>query len=220
MNNKIIITISISILMTIFCIAWVDEVCAHSVTQPVVEREIEYSMPAIYHIAIADGAFEECIIGEATAPVDVRYVENEEYPIVVQVVNYLVDKDYNKHIIAGILGNFMAETGGQTLKLNPTLMSSDGYYGIAQWSKRFNPSVINKDLDFQLDYLMSNIESAFNTYGKNYAKGFNYEKFLALEDEREAALAFAKCYERCSSASYDKRKNNATKALEILWGIN
>ena len=37
-----------------------------------------------------------------------------------------------------------------------------------------------------------------------------------MEDETEAAIAFAKCYERCSSVSYEVRKTNATKAYNYF----
>lgn len=149
---------------------------------------------------------------------DRTLVWESEYPAAAYVWQYLDKKSFNDYIKAGIMGNLMAECGGQTLALNWQAWSSDGYYGIIQWSKKYYPSIIGKDLEGQCDFLMSNIESVFNTYGKNYKSNFNYEQFLSLDDEKEAALAFAKCYERCSSASYEKRKSNATKALKYFLG--
>ena len=48
--------------------------------------------------------------------------------------------------------------------------------------------------------------------------GFVYWHFTQLTNERDAALAFAKCYERCSSAGYTKRQNNATTAYKYFVG--
>ena len=42
------------------------------------------------------------------------------------------------------------------------------------------------------------------------------DSFLAMTNERDVALAFAKCYERCSSASYTVRQNNAEKAYDYF----
>ena len=55
-----------------------------------------------------------------------------------------------------------------------------------------------------------------DTYGNKYEKDFNYEKFVNLNNEKKAALAFAKCYERCGSGSYYVRQTNATKALNFF----
>lgn len=140
----------------------------------------------------------------------------EEYPTAAYIWLYLDEKGFNDYVKAGIIGNLMSECGGQTLALNWQVWSSKGYYGIVQWSKKYFPGVVGADLQGQCDFLMGNIETTFNTYGKNYKSGFNYEQFLNLQNEKEAALAFAKCYERCSSTSYEKRQANATKALKYF----
>lgn len=145
-------------------------------------------------------------------------VWESEYPTAAYVWQFLDEQGFNNYVKAGIMGNLMSECGGQTLDLNWQAWSGNSYYGIIQWSKRFYPSVIGEDLEGQCDFLMSNIESIFNTYGKNYKSNFKYTDFLNLTNEKEAALAFAKCYERCGSASYEKRKNNATTALKYFIG--
>ena len=136
-----------------------------------------------------------------------------EYPVATQVWEYLDNKGYNDYVKAGILGNMMAEAGGQTLDIKVDA-TSPGYYGICQWSLRYNPQMNNTDLITQLDFLTVSMEQEFNNYGKNYKAGFNYSTFTTMLDEEEAALAFVKCYERCGSGSYNKRKANAKKALE------
>ena len=37
-----------------------------------------------------------------------------------------------------------------------------------------------------------------------------------MTNARDAAKAFAKCYERCSSATYNVRQNNAEKAYNYF----
>jgi hypothetical protein len=49
-----------------------------------------------------------------------------------------------------------------------------------------------------------------------YKKGFNFDAFLNLENEQEAALAFAQAYERCGSASHSIRQENAVKAYNYF----
>lgn len=145
----------------------------------------------------------------------VKQEKYAKYPESAFVWEYFHSKNYSDVVCAGILGNLMAETGGQTLAIQP-LIKGNGYYGMAQWSMKYYPDVIDKSLEEQCDFLYNTIEKVFNTYGNNYKKNFNYSEFLALTDEKEAALAFAKCYERCGSGSYNVRKTNATKAYEYF----
>jgi hypothetical protein len=169
----------------------------------------------------------------ANAQADIEYYQaildeviialrNEErmaqYPVATKIWNFLKnDLGYSDAVAAGVMGNLMAEVGGQTLNIQPGLYghgTNKGYYGICQWSKKYYPAVQGQDLDFQLYFLQQTVEGQFKTYGRLYQSGFTYADFCALEDEQAAALAFAKVYERCGSGSYNVRQRNATKALE------
>ena len=134
-----------------------------------------------------------------------------EYPEATTVWLYLKGLGYNDYVIAGIMGNLMAEVGGQTLKLKP-YSQSNSYYGICQWNKAYK-GVWGGNLNKQCEFLKQTIAYEFNTYGSAYKKGFNYDSFLSLTNEKEVALAFAKCYERCDSDTYSIRQKNATKAF-------
>lgn len=136
-----------------------------------------------------------------------------EYPVATTIWNYLKDLGYNDYVAAGILGNIMAEVGGQTLNIQPTL-SNGTYYGMCQWKLCYYPSANGLELEGQLDLLASTIEQEFNEFG--YASGYSYEEFLNIQNEQTAALAFAKTYERCGSGSHSVRQKNATKALEYF----
>ena len=121
---------------------------------------------------------------------------------------------WNDYVCAGIIGNLMAEVGGQTLDIRYTL-SSSGYYGMCQWSRGYG-KVWGAGLDTQCDFLRDTIKYEFDTYGFKYQKGFNFNSFLNMDDAQQAALAFAKCYERCASGSYNIRQKNALKAYDYF----
>ena len=60
----------------------------------------------------------------------------KEYPVATTIWYYLKDLGYNDYVCAGILGNIMAEVGGQTLNIQHWL-GGYGYYGMCQWSRKF-----------------------------------------------------------------------------------
>ena len=121
---------------------------------------------------------------------------------------------WNDYVCAGIMGNLMAEVGGQTLDIQYWL-KDNGYYGMCQWNKAYS-NIWGADLETQCDYLKNTIKYEIDTFGYAYQKGFNFASFLNMSNERDAAKAFAKCYERCSSSTYNIRMNNAEKAYNYF----
>ena len=109
----------------------------------------------------------------------------------------------------------MAEVGGQTLDIQYWL-KGNGYYGMCQWNKAYCEGVWGADLAGQCDFLRDTIKYEIDTFGYAYQKGFNFESFLNMSNERDAAKAFAKCYERCGSSTYNIRMNNAEKAYDYF----
>lgn len=149
---------------------------------------------------------------------ELQWEEKEkEYPAAAYIWSYLKEQGYNNYVCAGILGNIMAEVGGQTLKINYS-SSGSGYYGMCQWSVVYFPGVVGKDLQGQCKFLTNNLKRALNSWGYLYQIGFKYVDFCKLENEQEAALVFARCYERCASGSYSQRQKNATKAYDYFVG--
>ena len=143
-----------------------------------------------------------------------RWSEKEaEYPEATQIWTYLKNLGYNDYVCAGILGNIMAEAGGNTLNIQPLVQG--GFYGICQWNQAYS-EVWGASLEEQLDFLRDTIKYELDTFGYAYGKDFNYGAFLQLTDEKDAALAFSKCYERNAPSSYNVRQVNATKALEYF----
>ena len=142
----------------------------------------------------------------------------EEYPVATQIWLFMKEElNWSDAVCAGVLGNMMAEAGGQTLKIQWNIWDkSGGYYGICQWAIKYVPTIANNSLEQQLLHLKNTVEKTMNDWGRKYAEGFGYSEFIALEDPKEVALAFAACYERCSTKHYQVRTVNAMKAYEYF----
>ena len=142
-----------------------------------------------------------------------------EYPVATQAWRYMKEElGWNDYVCAGVMGNMMAEVGGQTLNLQPYLYGHSGanYYGLCQWSSRYYPSIQGADVDAQLDFLASTVKKELDTYGYLFRSGLDYEAFCNLTDAEDAAMAFAKAYERCGSGSYGVRQRNAINAYNYF----
>ena len=140
--------------------------------------------------------------------------KEEEYPVATYIWSYLKDLGYSDQVCAGILGNIMAEVGGNTLDIQYDLRSSI-YYGMCQWNKAYS-DIWGASLEEQCNYLRDTIKYEIDTFGYAYKKGFKYNDFLNLTDIKQVALAFAKSYERCGSGSYKTRQNNAINAYNYF----
>lgn len=127
-----------------------------------------------------------------------------------QVWNYLRDLGLNQYVCAGIIGNIMSEVGGHTLDISRwPQYSQNTYYGICQWAGSRKQRLLNDfgtTLEDQIRFLSVEL---FEVIPRD-------SSFYNMQDEKEAALYFAKYYERCSSKGYSKRQNNATVALNYF----
>ena len=108
------------------------------------------------------------------------------------------------------MGNIMAEVGGQTLDISRwPQYSQKTYYGICQWAGNRKQRLLNDfgtTLEAQINFLGVEL---FEVIPKG-------DSFYNMQDEKQAALYFAKYYERCGSSSYSVRQQNATKALQYF----
>ncbi len=150
---------------------------------------------------------------------DIRHYtkwEHEHY-YAAKTFEFFMQQGFSPAVASGIIGNMMVETSGGTLNLKPEIYSPGGsFYGLCQWNKSGYPEAHGMSFNEQLSFLMSNIAYEFNTYGRSYKSGFYYESFLNLEDPADAALAFAKVYERCGSGSYSARQKAANIAYNYF----
>lgn len=140
-----------------------------------------------------------------------------QYPVAYDVWMFLKNYGYNDYICAAIIGNMMVECGGNTLDLDYTLYTPDRYYyGLCQWNKGGFPHIFDKGVPEQLDLLINTIEYEIDTFGFCYKSKFKYNDFIQMINEKDAALAFAKTYERCASFSYAKRQKCAAIAYDYF----
>lgn len=158
-------------------------------------------------------------ITKATTPTTVAQVSapSGEYATAREIWNYMKAQGWNNYVCAGIMGNIMAEVGGSTLNLHPTIYSPGGdFYGICQWSLYYCPKVKEMSLYDQLNYLKNTMESQINMFSSNH--GYTYSSFLQIQNAQTAARAFAIAYERCASSTYSIRENNAAVAYAYFVG--
>jgi hypothetical protein len=198
---------------------------------------IIFVLLCLFILSCAEEAAAEIYIGNIAAPIAIlvqpepyQYIREqeedysdkiqqweEEYYYATKVWEYLRQKGFSQEVTCAIIGNMMIETAGGSLAINPTIYSSSGnYYGLCQWSKKYYPEAHGLSFVQQLEFLLNNIEWEINTFGKCYKEDFKYEDFLNMTDHTEAALAFAKSYERCGPASYEMRQEAAEKAYEYF----
>ena len=132
------------------------------------------------------------------------------YPVAASVWTLLREAGLSEACVAGIIGNMMAECGGQTLSLAPDTYSS-GYYGLCMWSLYYFPEADGLDVDGQIKLLLRTLESNITAGGGSYAA------FLASADARSAARYFSDFYERPATWA-SVRADNAERALEYFGG--
>ena len=144
--------------------------------------------------------------------------KEQEYEYATRTWKYLKDLGYSDIACAGILGNLMAECGGHTLNLDPFLYdaATHTFYGMFQWSTHWYPAAEGMSFEEQLDYYAITSIPVFENWGKEYYKGFTIDHFNRLDNPRDAALAFAKVYERCASWTYERRQDFSEVAYKYF----
>lgn len=180
-------------------------------SEPIISAKNEW-WNAQLAIEVYDARYKELYAESEKAKWEIKAAE---YPAATQIWRYMKDLDWNDYVCAGIMGNLMAEVGGQTLDIQYWLYGSE-YYGMCQWNKVYESGVWGADLVGQCDFLRDTIKYEIDTFGYAYQKEFNFESFLNMFNERDAALAFAKCYERCADWTYDVRQKCATIAYDYF----
>ena len=147
---------------------------------------------------------------DLTAAKNNSFKADGNYNQATEVWNGLKALGLNDYVCAGIMGNIMAEVGGQTLDISRwPQYSQKTYYGICQWAGGRKQRLLNDfgtTLNDQIRFLSVEL---FEVIPKG-------NSFYNMQDEKEAALYFAKYYERCGSGSYGVRQTNATKALQYF----
>lgn len=139
----------------------------------------------------------------------------EECPVATEIWLQMKSYGWTDAACAGIMGNIMRETGGDTLKYikSDIYNKSKSHYGLCQWAKRYYPDIQPTDtwtpsITEQVEFLRHTILNQ-KTLHHNY--GFTEEYLLTATDYREVAKKFCDGYERPAENS-TRRENNAEKA--------
>ena len=137
---------------------------------------------------------------------------DKDYIIAQAVWNRLKSWGLNDHVAAGIIGNIMVEVAGNTLDFSRwRVYSRKNTYGLCQWLGTRKERLLNDfggTITDQLNFL----------YVELYEVIRPDNEFYTMTDECEAALYFAKVFERCGKGSYEARQKNATVALKYFTG--
>lgn len=148
---------------------------------------------------------------------EAQQTKQDEYYFATKTYEYLTLRNFSPASACGIIGNMMIETSGGTLDLKPYIYSPSGnFYGLCQWSTTYYSGAKDLPFEYQLDYLLGTMPWEFNTFGWLYKEGFTFEDFITLKDPKEAALVFAKVYERCGPVSYRLRQQAAQVAYDYF----
>lgn len=143
----------------------------------------------------------------------------EEYPVATEIWLQMKSYGWTDAACAGIMGNIMRETGGDTLKYvqSDIYNSSWSHYGLCQWSKRYYPDIQptntwTPSTAEQVEFLRYTI---INQRALHHVYGFDEEYLKTATDYREVAKKFCDGYERPAENS-TRRENNAEKAWKYF----
>lgn len=139
----------------------------------------------------------------------------EECPVATEIWLQMKSYGWTDAACAGIMGNIMRETGGDTLIYirSDIYNKSKSHYGLCQWAKRYYPDIQPTDTwtpstAEQVEFLRYTI---LNQKTLHHSYGFTEEYLLTATDYHEVAKRFCDGYERPAENS-TRRENNAEKA--------
>ena len=142
----------------------------------------------------------------------------EEYPIATKVWLQMKSYGWTNAACAGIMGNIMRETAGDTLHIKSDIYNgSKSHYGLCQWSKRYYPGIQpttewTPSTAEQVEYLRYTI---IHQRELRFHYGFDEDYLKTATDYREVAKKFCDGYERPAENS-TRRENNAEKAWKYF----
>lgn len=139
-----------------------------------------------------------------------------EYPIATEIWLQMKSYGWSDAACAGIMGNIMRETGGDTLRdIQYHIYSKSGnYYGLCQWSLKYYPDIrptenwipsIEEQIYF-LRYTILNQKELSHSYG--FTEGY----LLTANSYTDVARVFCEGYERPAGSSYQREVN-----AEVAW---
>lgn len=137
---------------------------------------------------------------ELSAPAFTTLEQRAEYPEAAYIWQLLKEAGLSDIHAAAILGNAMAESGGQTLNIN-IYQDVGGYWGAWAMSKIYYADVVGKGADAQVAKILETIGDGF----------------YQTTEVRAAARWFSDNWERPARWS-EQRADNAEEALRFFGG--
>lgn len=138
-----------------------------------------------------------------------------QYPTATIAWIYMTEElKWSNVVAAGIIGNMMAECGGQTLALNWDSNDSNGY-GLIQWIGARRASIKAKygELPTIVEQIEFVKDELYGTNGVTQQVTDQQRKLiLNANSPEQCATEFARWFERPASTNYSVRKSNAAKA--------
>lgn len=160
-------------------------------------------------------------VSEITESKPVEYKESfpkGKYPVAEKIWNIMKSFGWSDTVCAGIMGNLMAEVGGQTLNLD-WQSNTGAELGICQWMSGRKSGIIsrygsNPSCEQQVQYMHDELIGA-NGVRRQVTKE-QYKLIINSSTPEEAAIMFAKYFERCAKYTYSVRERNAVKAYNYF----
>ena len=162
-------------------------------------------------------------ISENTESKPMEYKEPEvfpsgEYPAAEKIWSIMKSYGWSDIVCAGIIGNLMAEVGGQTLNLNWQSYTGDEL-GICQWMGGRQSGIISRygnspSCEEQVQYMYDELVGTNGV--RRQVSESQYQLIMNSSTPEEAALMFAKYFERCAKYTYSVRQRNAITAYNYF----
>lgn len=125
--------------------------------------------------------------------------------------------DLKEHHIAGVLANFVVESGSKNL--NPTAVGDNGNaFGIAQWNGDRMKALKSWATAQGLDHTSIDTQVKFLVHELQTSESKAYAKLLEATTAEEAAAAFSKWFERPGVPHLSRRKSEATRIYNLMNG--
>lgn len=141
-----------------------------------------------------------------------------EYPVAAEVWEAMKEFGWSDIVCAGIMGNLMRETGGDTLNLRHDSDSHSGL-GLVQWTGQRKKDMCNKyghspTIAEQVEFVKDEL------FGSNGVSGqvtdYQRDRIFNAETPEKCAAEFARWFERPASKNYSKRETNAKQAYDYF----
>lgn len=142
-----------------------------------------------------------------------------EYPEARLIWNTIKSWGYSDNVVAGIIGNMMAEVGGGTLTGLSNWHTDGCGYGLIQWTsgrQRLLKQLYGArpNIDQQLQFIKNELTGQ-NGVNRQVTEA-QYNELLNASSPEAAAMTFARYYERCGSSYRAKRQSFARIAYNYF----